>query len=72
MFDKFDVSIGYRPGIKGRDLSDTIFHETIHAISEYALTGDDRLTERQVHALSNALCEVLSDNPKLVELITRV
>ena len=29
MFDKFGVAIGYRPGITGRDLADTVLHEAI-------------------------------------------
>jgi len=69
MFDKFGVAIGYRPGITGRDLADTVLHEAIHALSEYVVCGDDRLSERQVHALSNGLCGMLAANPKLVELI---
>lgn len=71
-FDKYACEIMYRPGIKQRDLADTLLHESIHAISEYGLTGEDRLSERQVHALSNHLCQVLADNPDLARLVTAV
>lgn len=42
-------------------LRDTLLHEAIHAID---YNGQLEMTERQVHVLATAVCDVLWTNPK--------
>ena len=43
--------------------ADRLLHEAIHAISSIAMSSEDRLTERQVNALSTVLVDTLPRNP---------
>lgn len=42
--------------------ADRHLHEVIHAISQFLMVQEDRLTERQVNTLSTALVDVLARN----------
>ena len=50
--------------------ADVLLHELLHAVSFVVLTTKDRLTERQVNAMSVALVDTLRKNPKLAAYLT--
>lgn len=54
--------------IAAAEQQDTLMHEILHALSD---TLRLRLKEKQVHPLAAGLIQVLHDNPKVAEYLTR-
>lgn len=68
------IYIGIDPDIKGRQLTDTVLHEVLHAIMwERSITHNLNnvvdLEEYIVTSLATGIIEVLRTNPKLTEWI---
>lgn len=66
--DHFKQKLSYLVDQTPQQLRDTMLHEVIHAI-EYGVKLD--LSERDVHALSAGICQVLWDNPEFSKWLMR-
>jgi len=64
--------------ITDKDVSNTILHEVIHAAVWYgglkdegSALEDDKQEEHVVNVLTNQLCQIFRDNPKVLTIIKR-
>jgi hypothetical protein len=61
-----------------RDIANTLFHEIVHASVWYgglkddgAALEDDKHEEHVVNVLTNQLCQIFRDNPKILTIIKK-
>jgi len=77
-FESKDSSITIADDLSDTALSNTLLHEIVHAAVWYgglkdegAALEDDKVEENVVNVISNQLCQIFRDNPKILTLIKK-
>ena len=73
-FDKVEIMV--RKGLRKSKAQEILLHELLHACTYPSFTGvyegeEKLMTEEFVNAVAPVLLQVLKDNPKLVEYLTK-
>jgi len=78
MFESKDAMITLADDQSDTALANTLLHEIVHAAVWYgglkddgAALEDDKIEENVVNILSNQLCQIFRDNPKILTLIKK-
>ncbi len=61
--------IGVKKSLHNEEFVDTIIHESIHGIDDVLDLG---LTEYQVTKLANGMTDLISENPTLFKMLTKL
>jgi len=77
-FDANTNTITLATETSSRELANTLLHELVHASVWYgglkdegAALEDDKAEEHVVNVITNQLCQILRDNPKVLTLIKK-
>ena len=77
-YDSRDNKITISTNSTDRDIANTLLHEIVHASVWYgglkddgAALEDDKHEEHVVNVLTNQLCQIFRDNPKILTIIKK-